>query len=82
MINKNYLLLVHKEPLQVLRLINRLKDGSSSFFIHVDKKSELSDFTSVINGDNIIYLQNRTNTIWGDFSKILAVIELIKLSLK
>ena len=38
---KNYLILSHKNPQQVCRLINRLDDGTSEFFVHVDLKSNL-----------------------------------------
>ena len=75
---KNYLILVHINPEQVCRLINRLEDGESKFFVHVDLKSKLEDFEVVKNLANTMIISERENCIWGDFSIVRATLHLLK----
>jgi len=45
---KNYIILVHENPQQLLRLIKALDDNKSFFYIHVDKKVDIQDFKELI----------------------------------
>jgi hypothetical protein len=78
MIKKNYLILAHKNPDQLRRLIDRLNDSYSFFYIHIDQKSDINLFTNSIKGDNVLFLTNRINCLWGDFSQIIATIKLME----
>jgi hypothetical protein len=82
MINKTYLILAHKNPNQLKRLIDRINDENSFFIIHIDKKSDIRPFTNIIRGANIQFLTNRTNCLWGDFSQIIATIRLMEEAIK
>lgn len=73
-----YLLQVHKEPLQVKRLISALDDKDVLFYIHVDAKSEIDEFAHVVSGENIKFVKNRVDCIWGDFSQVQATLSLIR----
>lgn len=75
---KNYIIVAHKDEYQLLRLIKKLDDHESSFYIHIDAKSDLSKFTNIIKGKHIHFLSKRVDCIWGDFSKITATIYLIE----
>lgn len=77
MIRKTYLILAHKSPNQLKRLIGRLNDNLSFFFIHIDKKSDIEPFLEIIVGDNIKFITNRINCLWGDFSQVIATINLM-----
>lgn len=71
----NYLLLVHNEPTQLARLVKRLSTSDARFYIHVDLKSEIGQFLSVVPANNqVIYIKNRVNCIWGDLSMVNATI--------
>ena len=43
---KNYLILAHRNPEQLCRMIKALDDGNSKFFIHLDAKTPIEPFTS------------------------------------
>lgn len=77
MIYKNYLILSHFNPYQLSRLINRLNDEYSFFYLHIDKKTEIAPFKSVINSHNIMFIKERIGCIWGDFSIVKATLNLI-----
>ena len=76
--HKNYIILVHKNPHQIRRLIERLDDGYSQFFIHVDLKSRLEDFEILKNCNSTFIIEERINCIWGDFSIVKATLLLLK----
>lgn len=76
MINKIYLIQAHQYPDQLLRMINRLEDTDVVFYIHIDLKSDINLFTSVIKSDNIFFIEKRVDCIWGDFSQVQATLNL------
>lgn len=58
--NKAYIILVHKNPDQLYRLIRRLDDGRSTFFIHIDKKVPMKYFLRLHEfGEKVVFV-NRT----------------------
>jgi hypothetical protein len=66
--------------MHLLQLIRALSSSSSAFFIHVDRKSRLDDFTD-INGDNVYVSQERSPVYWGDFSQVKAILVLLRIAL-
>lgn len=77
---KIYLILAHTAPEQLKRLILRLDCPLSIFYIHVDLKSDLEKFEAweELKKDNIVFVKNRVNCIWGDFSMVNATLNLIE----
>jgi len=69
---KAYIILAHKNLDHLSRLLERLDDGHSYFFIHIDLKTSLSalDFLD----KPIVTLVKRINTRWGGFSLAEATI--------
>ncbi|MDH2207311.1 MULTISPECIES: beta-1,6-N-acetylglucosaminyltransferase [unclassified Empedobacter] len=78
MIKKIYLIQAHQYPHQLLRMINSLQDTDVVFYIHIDIKSDLNLFTSVIKSDNVFFIKDRVDCIWGDFSQVKATLNLLK----
>lgn len=75
-----YLILVHNTPKHLQRLITALSSGSSSFFIHLDKKSNIDDFLG-IKGNNVHFTRKRVPVFWGDFSIVEATLILLRTAL-
>jgi hypothetical protein len=78
-----YIILVHKNPTQVARLINRLNVENTVFSIHVDFNADAEPFKKEIlaanpNNSNIHFLEKRFKPKWGGFNTIRAAVELIK----
>lgn len=80
--NKNYLISAHKNPEQLSRLISRLDDGSSRFYVHMDLKTEIQPFKNAISSHNVIFIENRIDCIWGDFSQVEVTLNLINAVIK
>lgn len=64
---KAYIILAHKNLDHLTRLLERLNDGNSHFFIHIDLKTELLLDHDLLNKANIT-LVKRISTRWGGFS--------------
>jgi len=77
-----YFILVHKNPNQVKLLINQLKSDNVIFLLHVDLKSNQSNFEECIYGEDIYYVQNRINVNWGGFSMVNACLEGMRFAIK
>lgn len=75
---KNYLILAHKNPLQLSRMIERLDDGASKFFIHLDAKTPIEPFAACLGGGHIRFIEPRERCVWGDFSIVRATIHLME----
>lgn len=78
MIKFIYLILVHENPQQIERLINALNDEKSVFYLHLDSKSDLSEFMYLADRKNVKIISERVDCIWADFSLVLATMSLIK----
>ena len=79
---KNYLILAHKNPLQLSRMIERLDDGASKFFIHLDAKTPIEPFAACLGGGHIRFIEPRERCVWGDFSIVRATIHLMEAASK
>lgn len=72
---KSYIILVHENPQQLLRLIKALDDNKSFFYIHVDKKVDIQDFKELMTDyNNVIFVANRSECIWGHISIVNATL--------
>ena len=79
---KNYLILAHKNPLQLSRMIERLDDGASKFFIHLDAKTPIEPFAACLEGGHIRFIEPRERCVWGDFSIVRATVHLMEAASK
>lgn len=79
---KNYLILAHKNPQQLARMIKALDNGNSKFFIHLDAKTPIEPFTAQLEDEHIVFIPERERCVWGDFSIVLATIHLMEAAAK
>lgn len=77
-----YLISVHKDPIQLGRMIKALYQGENTiFFIHVDAKCNIIDFENSINStykNNVFFIPNRYLIQWGGFNQVRYQQELLK----
>ncbi len=67
-----FIIMVHKEPKQVERLIKRLRHKSFFFYIHLDKKSSINDFAYLKELENVKFIKKRTKINWASYAMIEA----------
>ncbi|MDR3666761.1 MAG: beta-1,6-N-acetylglucosaminyltransferase [Ignavibacteriaceae bacterium] len=72
-----FIILAHKNPEQLARLIGKLNSKDSAFFLHIDKKVKISDFKielSKLNTSANITMLPRINSYWGGVGIITATL--------
>lgn len=77
-----YAFLVHKKTNPLTYTIKKLSNNSENIILlHVDKKSNILDFSDFFNYENVIFIKDRVDCFWGDISLVDATINLMKTSL-
>ncbi len=74
MMEKAYIILAHKNPSQLYRLLSRLDDNASTFFVHIDKQVSLHDFSSLSDFGNKINYVKRVKSSWASFELVEATL--------
>lgn len=75
---KNYIILAHRNPKQLARMIDKLDDGQAYFYIHLDLRVKIDDFQKDINKPNVFFISKREKCFWGDFSIVKATLNLME----
>jgi Core-2/I-Branching enzyme len=76
-----YLIMGHRDPGQILRLMHALRDSGAFFVIHIDRRagddvfSPLSDYAAT---HPEVFLTRRVRCYWGGFGIAQAMIECVK----
>lgn len=73
-----FLILCHKNPNQINKMINTLDDEDVSFYLHIDKKSGISN--KIIKKENVFILDESKclDIKWGQNQMIHATTNLLK----
>ena len=69
---KHYLLLAHDQPDHVLRLVRRLDDGESTFWVHLDARVAIGPWCGVLDHPKVQLDEPRVICIWGTWSMVEA----------
>ena len=72
---KAYIILAHNNPIQLLRLMKRLNDDNSWFFLHIDIKVNIEIFRSLLQGgfSNLTWV-DRERGRWGGLGLVKATL--------
>ena len=76
---KAYIILAHKNPNQLNRMIKRLNESHSYFYLHIDKNVLLKDFENIPDLPGKITMVESIETQWGSFGIVAAVLNAMKL---
>jgi hypothetical protein len=71
----------YKNPRLLERVIGTLSSEDCSFFIHIDQKSNIKEF-SRIRGKNVFFSEQRIPVYWAEFSGVQAILLLIRQALQ
>lgn len=69
-----HLILAHKSPEQIEILIKALDHPNFTFFIHLDKKKDITPFKYLEDYKNVFFIKNRVKFYRADFSGIQATL--------
>jgi Core-2/I-Branching enzyme len=69
-----HLILAHKNPLQLERLLNALDHPCFTFYIHVDKKTDETSFRFLDKRKNVFFITKRASVYWAAYGTIQATL--------
>lgn len=75
--NIAYLISAHTDASQLARLIGALH-ADADFFVHIDQKSDIRQFTAAIQSANVHFLESRVDVRWGTMLEVDYQMLLIK----
>jgi len=70
-----HLILAHKAPAQLERLLRALAHPQADSYIHLDKKADFQAFAYLAALPNVHFIQHRLDVKWGGYSLTLAALE-------
>ena len=76
-----YLMFAYKNPQLLKRAIGTLSSEDCAFFIHIDQKRSIKDF-SRISGENVLFSEKRLPVYWAEFSGVRAILLLVREALE
>ena len=75
--NVAYLITAHDNPEHLRRLVAALSSPSSKLFVHIDRKSNVGEFSG-LEASHIDLTPDRVPVYWADFSLIEAILVLLR----
>jgi hypothetical protein len=72
-----YLILGHDTPRVLSRAIPMLSTEDCAFFVHIDQKSSMAEFSG-IRGGNVHFSPERMPVFWAEFSGVQATLDLLR----
>jgi hypothetical protein len=72
-----YLVLAHRHPEQLSRLIHQLQSPAADMFVHIDAQADIAPFLQAT-GSDAHFTARRIPVFWGDYSLIRAALVLME----
>src|SRR5882757_5678786 len=69
-----FLILAHKSPLQLERMLNALDHPAFDYFIHIDKKADPEPFAWLSKRERVCFIKNNIKVFWGRYSLVQATL--------
>ena len=76
-----YLILAHGSPRSLQLLVTRLRCENARFFIHIDRKSDMTPFEELDLGPHAKFMKPRYRIYWGGFNMVEATLDMIERAL-
>jgi len=68
------LIMAHRDPSQIERLLKKFDHPAFDFFIHLDKKIDMRSFAYLGKMDRVYFIHNRIKVRWASYSFLDAVL--------
>lgn len=76
-----FLISAHTDARHLARLVGSLPE-EAGFYVHIDRKSDIAPFRELLGDDpRVVFLERRTDVIWGSLNEVEYQMELIRAAL-
>lgn len=72
------IIIAHKNPGQLLRLIQQFSGDKFQHFIHIDGRCNLNDYRSILDRPDVTVVKKRRKPVWGGNGFLLSTLEAIR----
>lgn len=72
-----YLIIAHNEPQLLQNLIDLIDDKRNDIYIHIDKKSDIKQFSDISASESRLYFIPRKSVYWGHYSQVQTELRLM-----
>ena len=69
-----HLILAHNNPQQLERLVKRIAHRDADIYIHLDQKTDITEFDMIKAVPNTFFIKKREKVVWCEYSTILATL--------
>ncbi|MFT3933344.1 MAG: beta-1,6-N-acetylglucosaminyltransferase [Chitinophagaceae bacterium] len=73
-----HLVITYTDPLQTERMIRRMEHSNFDFYIHVDKKIDITSHLYLAKMPNVYLIKDRVNVVWGGYNTVEATLRSVK----
>lgn len=73
-----HLILAHARPQQLQELVSLLEHPCSEIYIHLDKKTNASNFKHLEENPKVFFIKKNVRVYWADYSMVQAVLNSFK----
>lgn len=73
-----HLIITYTNPLQTERMIRRMQHPGFDFYIHVDKKIDISSHLFLAKIPNVYLIRDRVNVVWAGYNTVEATLRSVK----
>jgi len=73
-----HLVITYTNPLQTERMIHRMQHPGFDFYIHVDKKIDITPHLFLGTLPNVYLIQDRVNVVWAGYKTVEATLRSVK----
>lgn len=75
-----FLISAHTDAAQLARLVGSLPD-ESDFFVHIDRKSDISQFHCLTVDSRVHFIKHRVDVVWGSINEVEYQMEMVRAAL-
>ena len=69
-----FLIMAHKDPLQIERLLKKFEHTAFHFYIHLDKKTRMKEFSHLDSLGQVHFISKRVKVRWASYSFVDALL--------
>ncbi len=73
-----HLVITYTDPKQTERMIRRMQHPGFDFYIHVDKKMDISSHLFLAKIPNVFLIKDRVNVVWAGYKTVEATLHSVK----
>ncbi|MEO5683815.1 MAG: beta-1,6-N-acetylglucosaminyltransferase [Chitinophagaceae bacterium] len=73
-----HLVITYTNPLQTERMIRRMQHTGFDFYVHVDKKIDITAHLFLAKIPNVYLIQDRVNVVWAGYNTVEATLRSVK----